>query len=91
MGLTEGSCEDEAGNGIEATFKTITIDRRAPTCQIETEEGVITNKDSVIYKIKFSEEVQGITADIINVENCIFMLFEGVNILYIISYKYSKW
>ena len=68
VGLTEGSCEDEAGNGIEATFKTITIDRRAPTCQIETEEGV-TNKDSVIYKIKFSEEVQGITADIINVEN----------------------
>ena len=68
VGLTEGSCEDEAGNGIKETLKIITIDRRAPTCQIETEEGV-TNKDSVIYKIKFSEEVQGITADIINVEN----------------------
>ena len=69
VGLTKGSCEDEAGNEIEETLKIITIDRRGPTCQIETEDRSITNKDSVIYKIKFSEEVQGITADIINVEN----------------------
>lgn len=69
VGLKEESCKDEAGNCIEGEiYKKITIDKEPPTCHIETEEEV-TNKDSVIYKIKFSEEVQGITADIINVEN----------------------